>query len=77
MVAGRASDLLYVELLWVSSSILHQLIVVSGKDVKLGNDVKEGTPHSFCLGHIGVQLILAAQVPGPRKVVCLQQKDRT
>lgn len=70
-------DLLYVQLLWMSSSILHQLIVVSGKDVELGNDIKESPSHTFCLGHIGVQLVFAAQIPGPGKVVCLQQKDGT
>lgn len=61
----------------MSSSILHQLIAVPGKDVELGNDIKESPSHAFCLGHIGVQLVFAAQIPGPRKVVCLQQKDGT
>lgn len=67
---GRA-DLLDVQLLWMCSSILHQLIAVPGENVKLGNDAKERTPCSFGSGHIGVQLVLAPQVPSPREMICL------
>ena len=56
----------------MSSSVLLQLLPISGKDVKSGDDIKEGTPHALGPGQVGVQLVLAAQLPSPRKVVCLQ-----
>ena len=56
----------------MSSSVLLQLLPIPGKDVELGDDIKEGAPHALGPGQVGVQLVLAPQLPSPRKVVCLQ-----
>ncbi len=60
----------------MSSSVLLQLLPVPGKDVEFGDDIKEGAPGAFSPGHVGVQLVLAPQLPSPRKVVCLQGQGK-
>lgn len=56
----------------MSSSILLQLLPVPGQNVEPGDDIKEAAPHVLGSGKIGVQLVLAPQLPSPRKVICLQ-----
>ncbi len=56
----------------MSSSILLQLLPIPGQNIKLGDDIKEGAPHALGPGQVGVQLVLAPQLPSPRKVICLQ-----
>ncbi len=56
----------------MSSSILLQLLPVPGQNIELGDDIKEGVPGAFGPCQVSVQLILAPQLPSPRKVICLQ-----
>ena len=43
----------------MGSCILLQLLPVPGKDVELGDDIKEAAPHAFGSGQVGVQLVFS------------------
>lgn len=66
--------LLNVQLVRVSSGILGELLPVTWQNIELRNDIKEAAAHALCPSQIGVQLVLAPQLPCPRKVICLKIK---
>lgn len=75
LCAGREpAYLLNVQLVRVSSGILGELLPVAWQNVELRNDIKEAATHALCPSQIGVQLVLAPQLPCPRKVICLNAK---
>ena len=71
------AHLLNIQLVRMSSSVLLQLLPVPRQNIEFGDDIKEGAPGAFGPGQVGVQLVLAPQLPSPRNMVCLQGQAKS